>query len=44
MFRQYICHPQGAYLRYFANYISTIASLVKINKSIKMQKKQQFTF
>jgi hypothetical protein len=35
MFRQQMCHPQGAYFVTLLNYIITIAAFIKINKSLK---------
>jgi hypothetical protein len=38
MFRQQVCHPQGARFVTMLNYISTIAALAKINKIFKILK------
>ena len=38
MFRHQMCHPQAACFVTLLNYISTIAALVKINKTFKTLK------
>ena len=42
MFRQQMCHPQGAGFITLQNYIRTIASLVGINKDFKTLKLSNF--
>ena len=38
MFRHKLCHPQGAFFVNLPNYVSTIATLARINKIFKTLK------